>query len=357
MRLQNATPMVDEDSAGDDLCSSINLAPALKRLLREEDEADIVRRLSRACTTSGFFRITVCEESPSREGLERVLSALSRGPVPLDRNGRVTSAGTERVVGYDDCRRWFAQPLEAKARYPLCNGKGYQYVGQNVTEGKPDAHEALDFYRPFEKSELGTLKGPHPDIGDDELLQRVDDTARAFLRLGKIIMRFVAMGLGLADDAFEDDIAGCSFWILRLISSPPMSSDDEGEYKVSCGAHTDYGLLSFLDASCGGLQIEDLNGQWVDVPHVPGTIVCNIGQMLQLCSGNRYRATKHRVIRHREETPKDRISIAFFYEPNYDAVIKPMLESIDLDPKSPTLIRYADFLRQKVATNFINAQD
>lgn len=347
----------DEDSARDDLCSSINLAPALKRSMREEDEVDIVRRLSRACTTSGFFRITVCEGPPSRDKLERVLSALSRGPAPLDVNGCVTSVGAERVVGYDDCRRWFAQPLDAKAKYPLRDGKGYQYVGQNVTEGRPDAHEALDFYRPYEKNEPGTLKGPHPDIGDDELLQRVDDTARAFLRLGKIIMRFIAVGLGLADDAFEDDIAGCSFWILRLISSPPMTSDDKGEYKVSCGAHTDYGLLSFLDTSCGGLQIEDSHGRWIDVPHVPGTIVCNIGEMLQLCSGNRYRATKHRVIRHREETPKDRISIAFFYEPNYDAVIKPMVESFDVDPKSPTLIRYADFLRQKVATNFVNDAD
>ena len=343
----------DEDSASDGLCSSINLAPALKRSMQEEDEVDIVHRLSRACSTSGFFRITVCEGPPSRDELERVLSALSRGPAPLDENGCVTSVGTERVVSHDDCRRWFAQPLDAKAKYPLRDGKGYQYVGQNVTGGRPDAHEALDFYRPYEKSEPGTLKGPHPDIGDDELLQRVDNTARAFLRLGKIIMRFIAVGLGLADDAFEDDIAGCSFWILRLISSPPMTSDDKGEYKVSCGAHTDYGLLSFLDTSCGGLQIEDSHGRWIDVPHVPGTIVCNIGEMLQLCSGNRYRATKHRVIRHREETPKDRISIAFFYEPNYDSVIKPMVESVDVDLKSPTLIRYADFLRQKVATNFV----
>jgi isopenicillin N synthase-like dioxygenase len=302
-------------------------------------------------------------------GLNATLSALATHVYPLaneiEPNVSGASSSSTRslaspVVSFDDCRAWFARSSEEKLHYALKNGKGYQKLGQNITENRMDAHEAIDFYRPSRVSVPGTLLGPHPDVGDECLLRSVNARAKALTRLGKKVMRCIARGLNMSDDAFEDDIAGVPFWIMRLISSPAMTSDDEGEYKISCGAHVDYGLLTFLDASMGGLQIEIKRGEWIDVPYMPGTLVCNIGEMLARCTSYQFKATKHRVIRRREHGDDARISIAFFYEPNYDAEIKPLVEnsytnnlSADECAALRTVTVYADFLNSKVASNFV----
>ena len=59
--------------------------------------------------------------------------------------------------------------------------------------------------------------------------------------------------------------------------------------------HTDYGLLTLLaqDAS-GGLQVKS-GDQWLDAPPIEGTLVCNIGDMLDRLTGGWYRSTPHRV--------------------------------------------------------------
>lgn len=62
-----------------------------------------------------------------------------------------------------------------------------------------------------------------------------------------------------------------------------------------CGAHSDYGVLTLL-ATDGtpGLQIQGRNG-WVDVTALPGTIVVNLGDMLERWTNGMFKSTVHRV--------------------------------------------------------------
>ena len=62
------------------------------------------------------------------------------------------------------------------------------------------------------------------------------------------------------------------------------------------GAHTDYGVLTVLLADdVPGLQVFR-SGQWHDVEVPRGTFVCNIGDMLEHWTNDRWTSTLHRVL-------------------------------------------------------------
>ena len=108
--------------------------------------------------------------------------------------------------------------------------------------------------------------------------------------LAATLMRGVALGLGLEPDWFEEDLTREPTVLFRIFRYPPTDEDGWG-----VGEHTDYGLLTILaqDGS-GGLQVRGPDG-WLDVPALPGVLVCNIGDMLDRMTGGRYRSTPHRV--------------------------------------------------------------
>jgi isopenicillin N synthase-like dioxygenase len=87
------------------------------------------------------------------------------------------------------------------------------------------------------------------------------------------------------------------------------------------GEHTDYGLLTILKQDdTGGLQVKSRAG-WMAAPPIAGTFLCNIGDMLDRMTGGRYRSTPHRV---QNVTRRDRLSFPFFFDPNFNAEIKPI---------------------------------
>ncbi|KAJ8567289.1 hypothetical protein K7X08_019497 [Anisodus acutangulus] len=144
----------------------------------------------------------------------------------------------------------------------------------------------------------------------------VDLCTGALLR--KLIMRGIALALGGSADEMEGEIAGDPFWVLRTIGYPAASiSDghDKADNVVGCGAHTDYGLLTLLnqDDDILALQVRNKSGEWISAPPIPGTFVCNIGDMLKILSNGIYKSTLHRVI---NTSPKYRVC------PNFDAVIE-----------------------------------
>jgi len=195
------------------------------------------------------------------------------------------------------------------------------------------------------------------------------------------------MGLGMTDAEWEDLKAQVddSFWVLRIIGYPPLPNDDEG---FSCGAHKDYGCLTFLwaDDTRGALQVflpqqflavenpgaavrqEGIEeGIWITADPIPGCIVCNIGEMWEIWTNGLYKSTLHRVIHRGSDY---RISIPFFFEPNFDAKIAPIEAARRIqDDLSRTTERhhtseqirkayeptiYGNFLLTKVRNNFAN---
>jgi isopenicillin N synthase-like dioxygenase len=110
---------------------------------------------------------------------------------------------------------------------------------------------------------------------------------------------------------------------MRVIGYPPLSADVDTDEGISCGAHTDYGCLTFLlaDDCPGALQVEAKDGSWIPADPAPGVFAVNIGDILDVMTSHQYKSTYHRVI-HRGN--KHRVSIPFFFEPPRDMTIVPI---------------------------------
>ena len=96
-----------------------------------------------------------------------------------------------------------------------------------------------------------------------------------------------------------------------------MGPRADGE--LGAGEHTDYGNVTLLATDeVGGLMVRDRVGHWLEAPVVPEAFVCNIGDCLMRWSNDTYVSTPHKVV---SPPGKDRYSVAFFLDPNPDAVV------------------------------------
>ena len=110
--------------------------------------------------------------------------------------------------------------------------------------------------------------------------------------------------------------------LLRVLHYPPLTGDEEPG-AIRAAAHEDINLLTILPAANEpGLQVQQKDGNWVDVPCDFGSLVINIGDMLQECSGGYYPSTSHRVINPSgKASTKSRVSLPLFLHPRDEVVL------------------------------------
>jgi isopenicillin N synthase-like dioxygenase len=257
-------------------------------------------QLGQACRESGFFYVVghgVDEE------LQRRLRELSR--------------------------EFFAQDVETKMRIRMALGgrawRGYFRVGDELTSGKPDQKEGLYFGEELAADhplvKAGTpLHGPNlfpekPAGFRETILEYM----AALTRLGHRLMAGLALSLDLPESYFADRYTSEPLTLFRIFNYPPPRDPE----LWGVGEHTDYGLLTILlQDDAGGLEVKS-RSRWVPAPPVPGSFVCNIGDMLDRMTRGVFRSTPHRV---RNPAPRPRLSFPFFFDPNFFARV----QSIDL---------------------------
>ena len=133
------------------------------------------------------------------------------------------------------------------------------------------------------------------------------------------LLRAFALGAGLPGDTF-----------LKHVDRPvsrgslqyyPPQPGDMGSAQFGVAPHSDFGLLTVLcQDQIGGLQIQDLKGDWLAVPPIPRTLVVNVGDLLQRWSNGLFRSTPHRVI---NTSGRERLSLVMAYDPNYETLVDP----------------------------------
>jgi isopenicillin N synthase-like dioxygenase len=143
-------------------------------------------------------------------------------------------------------------------------------------------------------------------------------------KLATFMMRLAALALGLEEHFFDDKIDR-HITAMRLNFYPEQTSAPKPG-QLRAGAHTDYGAFTILngESAPGGLQVLTKNGQWIDVETDPETFVINIGDLLMRWTNDRWVSNTHRVVNPPASVASQakRLSIAFFQQPNYDALIE-----------------------------------
>ncbi len=254
-----------------------------------------------------------------------------------------------------ETRAFFALSEERKLAYAIPDGAGqrgytafgreaakdaatsdlkeFWHVGRELPSGHPNRAVMPDNLWPSE------LPGFRPVLSS--LYADLD-------RLGGRVLRAIARHLGLPVDAFEDPTRDGNS-ILRLLHYPPMAEDTPG---VRAGAHEDINAITLLlGAEEAGLELLDRDGRWLAVQPPPGSVVCNIGDMLQRLTNHVLPSTTHRVV----NPPSERRGVARYSAPFFlhfrpDYVIRTLPECVTgyRPDRYPEPITADAYLRQRL---------
>ena len=170
----------------------------------------------------------------------------------------------------------------------------------------------------------------------------------AFDSLGAQLLRAIAKFLDLPLDYFSDKVAfGNS--VLRVLHYPPVPA---GAVGVRAGAHEDINVITLLlGAEEAGLQVQDHDGEWLDINPPPHCVVVNIGDMLQRLSNHRLPSTTHRVVNPTPDRASHaRWSLPFFLHFNPDFNIRTLPSCVDEQhpDRYPNPITADDYLQERL---------
>jgi isopenicillin N synthase-like dioxygenase len=228
-------------------------------------------------------------------------------------------------------RLFFALPEATKMQWRMARGgrawRGYFPAGGELTSGRPDWKEGL--YFGAELSDDHPLVQARTPIHGRNLFPdlpgfREDVLAylEALTRLGHTLMEGLALSLGLEASYFAVRYTADPLILFRIFNYPSRPTPQAADVRWGVGEHSDYGLLTILwQDDVGGLQVKTPEG-WTAAPPIPGSFVCNIGDMLDRMTGGLYRSTPHRVALN--TSGRDRVSLPFFFDPHFEARIQPI---------------------------------
>jgi isopenicillin N synthase-like dioxygenase len=224
-----------------------------------------------------------------------------------------------------EARAFFALPEAAKRSIAMAEGgaawRGWFPLGGELTSGRPDGKEGVYFGEELAADDPRVVGG-WPMHGANlwpaaapGLRPAVSDFFDAATRAAAALMEGVSLSLGLDADYFARAYLGRPTRLFRIFTYPPTPRDSWG-----VGEHTDYGLLTLLaQDDVGGLEVLTDDG-WIAAPPIPGTLVCNVGDMLERLTGGRFVSAPHRAV---NRSDRSRLSFPFFYDPDFEAVMTP----------------------------------
>ncbi|XP_078359493.1 uncharacterized protein LOC144643969 [Oculina patagonica] len=173
--------------------------------------------------------------------------------------------------------------------------------------------------------------------------------------LGSRMLSVMAISLNMEPDTFEyafeksgSSVGGASLRYNYYPMIPDISKVKPGQ--IRCGEHTDYaGITLLIQDDVGGLEVANVNGQFVPATPMKGTVLVNIADFMQRWTADRFKSTVHRVLIPEAEIKRrvPRRSLVLFYAPDDDT----MVTCLDGSNKYPP-IRARDWIYQQLHSTY-----
>lgn len=229
-------------------------------------------------------------------------------------------------------KQFFALPLEEKLAIEMVHSphfRGYTPSGGEYTRGQRDWREQIDINTeadavaitpttPSWKRLIGPNQWPASQPELKPLLLKYQAEAT---RVAIDVLKAIAVALGQDEAVFQDVHTPLPNQLLKIIRYPGR---DVATSSQGVGPHKDGGLVTvLLQDTVAGLRVQTEAGDWIDAPPIPGTLVINTGELLELATDGYVRATVHDVVA--PPAGVERFSIAFFLGARLDATV-PLIE-------------------------------
>ena len=225
-------------------------------------------------------------------------------------------------------KAFFALPLALKQaidKRDSAQFRGWEQLGSELTNNAIDYREQIDIGversaivnpDPYYMALVGPNRWPR-----ESLVPGFRDTVNTYFdSLGEVsrqLLRIMSLALGLEETHIERVFGANPSPYLKLIRYPKTLKGSQG-----VGIHKDSGFLTLLlQDQNPGLEAQANDDSWYQVDPIPGSLVVNTGELLQLVTHNYFIATPHRVINTADD---ERYSSAFFYSPDLNTALDPL---------------------------------
>lgn len=280
------------------------------------DANKAIQAIASACQTWGFFQVV-------NHGIEDNL--------------------IENV--WAQTRRLFALSAEQKSGVLRSKENPWGFYNNELTKNQRDKKEVFDFTR--EGIDPIYSQSNRWPAGQDPFKSVMMDYYRACTNLSLNLLKAFCLGLNLPAEYMHADFVDHHTGFVRLnyypVQDPLTDSTVNHQSQADLGIHhhTDAGALTVLmQDEVGGLQVYR-EGCWHDIPPVPGAMVINTGDMMQVWSNDVYQAAIHRVL---AMDATDRFSIPFFFNPAATSRISPLPTVVsEQSPARYKAIEWASF--------------
>eukprot|EP01018_Ginkgo_biloba_P007627 Gb_17512 [translate_table: standard] len=253
---------------------------------------DEMAKLAKACEEWGFFQVV--NHGISHHLLEKIRKVATE---------------------------FFKLPLEEKKRYAPQPGdvQGYGQMFVVSEEQKLDWNDLLALMLMPHNLRNLSLWPTNPI----EFRETVETYAGEIQKVAGKLSTLFAENLALKGDYFNQKF-GEAMQMMRMNYYPPCPRPD---LVVGLSPHADGGGITLLlqDDQTEGLHVRK-GDQWIPVEPIPNALVVNIADMIEVMTNGRYKSVEHRAVTNQE---KERLSIAMFYHPSFEAEVWPAEDLVD----------------------------
>jgi isopenicillin N synthase-like dioxygenase len=218
---------------------------------------------------------------------------------------------------YASVKDFFALPETIKLQYEIegmAGQRGYTSFGRETAKGSKIA-DLKEFWHFGQYHDPNGIYPPNCSVSELDSFNIYGEKAfKALEDTGLHLLRAIAEHLDLPANYFDQWVIGGNS-ILRPIHYPTVKPEDRKAIRAA--AHGDINLITLLMGAHGkGLQVQRLDGVYVDAIAEPDELMINVGDMLSRLTNNRLKSTIHRVVNPDEDIVNEsRYSIPFFMHP------------------------------------------